>query len=76
MLFLKKTAARHIWTTLTTKYSYAMLFQHGGHNIMQVIFLINIACQPWPNTAQVKSLNSLYGPDKTKQNQGKTAMYT
>lgn len=53
-----------------------MLFQHGGHNIMQVIFLKNIACQPWPNTAQVKSLNSLYGPDKTKQNQGKTAMYT
>ena len=44
-----------------------MLSQHDGHNILQVIFLINIGCQQWANIAHIISLFNV-GPDWSRQN--------
>ena len=34
--------------------TYTMLSHHGQYNIVQVIFLIKVVCQPWTNIEQVK----------------------
>ena len=58
-----------IWTILTKQYSYAMLSQHGRYNIVQVIFLMEVVCQPWANIAQVKALCNIVqeAPDNMAQ---------
>ena len=51
--FPAQCCLRHFWATLTWQDSYAMLSQHGRHNIVQVIFIIKVICLPWANIEQV-----------------------
>ena len=60
---------RHIWTTLTRQYSYAMLSQYDRYSIVQVIFFIKVVCQPWTNITQVNTLRNVVqeAPDNNAQ---------
>ena len=64
--FLVQCSLICIWTTMTRQYSYAMLPQHGRYNIVQVIFLLKVVCQPWANITWVISLCNV-GPHRSRQ---------